>query len=170
MQETGWKRADLVRIAGVSSSLVSQWLGKGSKPISEINKLSAAENLAARSGFSAMWIARGIGPQRQGSLRLVSDAKSQTIEPWPFKRISAQQLNECDPAILARLEGMIEAVLNDGTSTYIETTPTAWRRLAMNIAESVDAVTQNDQFKRFVEAVDTQFSKAAAGDAPNGKQ
>lgn len=63
MQAMGWEHADLVRVSGQSSSVVSQWLGNGSKIIKTIGKMEAAEAIAMESGFSALWIAKGIGPQ-----------------------------------------------------------------------------------------------------------
>lgn len=63
MTSKGWQHADLVRVSGQSSSVVSQWLGKGSKEIKTIGKLEAAEAIAAASGFAPLWIAKGIGPK-----------------------------------------------------------------------------------------------------------
>lgn len=63
MDAKKWTRRDLVRVSGQSSSVVSQWLGKGSKIIGKIGKLEAAEALARASGFSALWIATGSGPR-----------------------------------------------------------------------------------------------------------
>lgn len=60
-----WEHADVVRVSGQSSSVVSQWLGKGSKPIHSITKVEAAVRLADASGFSAVWIASGKGPRRR---------------------------------------------------------------------------------------------------------
>lgn len=66
MDAMRWEHADVVRISGQSSSVVSQWLGKGSKTIKSINKMDAAMKLAEASGFAALWIAKGEGPQRAG--------------------------------------------------------------------------------------------------------
>ena len=63
MQAKDWTHADLMRVSGQSSSVVSQWLGKGTKTIHTIGKLEAAERLEAETGFSALWIAKGIGPK-----------------------------------------------------------------------------------------------------------
>jgi transcriptional regulator with XRE-family HTH domain len=65
MKEMGWERDDLVRISGQSSSVVSQWLGKGAKIIKTIGKMEAAEKLADASGYSALWIAKGMGEKKQ---------------------------------------------------------------------------------------------------------
>lgn len=67
MAATGWEHSDVVRISGQSSSVVSQWLGKGSKQIHKIQRVSAAWRLAVASGFSAEWIAEGTGPRRAPS-------------------------------------------------------------------------------------------------------
>ena len=64
MSATGWTRADLMRISKQSSSVVSQWLGNGSKEIKTIGKLEAAVYLERASGFSCLWIAKGVGPKR----------------------------------------------------------------------------------------------------------
>jgi hypothetical protein len=64
MRAMRWGHADLVRVSKQSSSVVSQWLGKGSKEIKSIGKLDAAIYLERESGFSALWIAKGIGPKR----------------------------------------------------------------------------------------------------------
>lgn len=64
MRACGWTQLDVVRISGQSHSLVSQWLGNGSKTMKTISKLEAAQALAQKSGFEALWIARGIGPKK----------------------------------------------------------------------------------------------------------
>ena len=58
-----WEIADVARAAGVSTSAVSQWLGKGSKPIKSIGDIEAAESLALATGLHALWIAKGKGPR-----------------------------------------------------------------------------------------------------------
>lgn len=63
MKAMNWSQADLRIAAGVSSSVVSQWLGKGNKEIKTIGKLEAAERLEKDTGFAALWIAKGIGPK-----------------------------------------------------------------------------------------------------------
>lgn len=59
-----WGRGDLVRVSQQSSSVVSQWLGKSTKPIKTIGKLEAAIRIERASGYAALWIAKGIGPKR----------------------------------------------------------------------------------------------------------
>jgi len=63
MQAKQWEHADLVRISGQSSSVVSQWLGAGSKEIKRIARVGAAVRLAEASGYSAEWLAEGKGPR-----------------------------------------------------------------------------------------------------------
>lgn len=65
MAAKGWEQSDLMRISGESSSVVSQWLGKGSKEIKSIGKMEAAERIEAASGFSSLWIAKGLSQKRQ---------------------------------------------------------------------------------------------------------
>lgn len=76
MQTKNWNQADVVKASGQSSSVVSQWLGNGSKLIHTIGKMEAAEALANASGFNALWIAKGIGPKR----------RSTSVEPGPASR------------------------------------------------------------------------------------
>lgn len=63
MDQNGWEHADVMRISGQSSSVVSQWLGKGSKLIKSIGKVSAAVRLAEAAGVSAEWLADGTPPK-----------------------------------------------------------------------------------------------------------
>lgn len=64
MDAMGWGQPDLMRESKQSSSVVSQWMGKGSKQIKTIGKMEAAIYLERASGFSALWIAKGMGPKR----------------------------------------------------------------------------------------------------------
>lgn len=64
MRTCEWQHADLVRVSGQSSSVVSQWLGKGSKEIKTIGRLSAVLRMSEASGYAPLWIAEGTGPKR----------------------------------------------------------------------------------------------------------
>lgn len=64
MDAMGWQQADLKRVSRQTNSVVSQWLGKGSKLIKSIGKMEAAENIEQASGYAALWIAKGVGPKR----------------------------------------------------------------------------------------------------------
>lgn len=103
MQAMGWAHADLMRVTGQSSSVVSQWLGKGSKPIKSIGKIEAAEAIERESGFSALWVARGIGPKRRGVAHSVSD-----LQP-----IVTTQKVTWEGLSLADLSGRFELALRD---------------------------------------------------------
>ena len=63
MQTESWDHAKLMEVSGQSSSVVSQWLGKGSKVIKTIGKLEAAQGIEAASRFAALWVAKGVGPK-----------------------------------------------------------------------------------------------------------
>jgi hypothetical protein len=65
MAAQSWEHADLVRVSGQSNSVVSQWLGKGSKEIKSIGKMEAAERIAEASGYAALWVAKGLGPKKR---------------------------------------------------------------------------------------------------------
>lgn len=82
MTELGWDHSALVRVSGQSSSVVSQWLGKGSKPIHSIGKMEAAERIEQASGYCALWIAKGKGPERVASNTNASDFLSGTVHPY----------------------------------------------------------------------------------------
>lgn len=58
-----WTRADVMRITGQSSSVVSQWMGRGAKNkiIRTIGSVKAAIMLERASGYSGLWIAEGEG-------------------------------------------------------------------------------------------------------------
>jgi hypothetical protein len=155
MREMNWERSDLVRISGQSSSVVSQWLGKGSKTIKSINKQEAAEALARASGFSSLWIAKGTGPQKPPA------AENNQTPDWPFERITKEVWSSLDAAQRSRIEAMIEGAIGMGASPAIAPSPGAWKSTALQIAAGVDAVTKSDQFTRFVEAVDRSFSSTS---------
>lgn len=87
----GWEHADVMRVSGQSSSVVSQWLGKSSKIIKTIGKIEAAQRLSDASGYGATWIAKGIPPKHVGKreeLAKVAHSVSYTtiedppITPW----------------------------------------------------------------------------------------
>jgi len=81
MTAMGWQHADLVRISGASQSVVSQWLGKGSKTIHSIGNMQAAENIERASGYAALWIAKGLGPKLVSQSQPPSVTAPQTGAP-----------------------------------------------------------------------------------------
>ncbi|MGJ7500098.1 hypothetical protein ACSFBF_07035 [Variovorax sp. ZT5P49] len=58
-----WDVEKVATTAGVSASAVYQWLGHGTKTIHSIGKIDAAIYLERASGFSALWLAKGLGPK-----------------------------------------------------------------------------------------------------------
>lgn len=62
MAETGKTVGEIADIAEVSSSAVTQWKDGPTKSL----KTAPATKLAAATGFSAMWIATGAGPEKSG--------------------------------------------------------------------------------------------------------
>lgn len=96
MQAKGWARADLVRISGQSSSLVSQWLGVSQRPVYQINKAEAAERLSIASGYAALWIAKGLGPK----MREAQSSSHPDASPLPknildrINRLSREQYGD----------------------------------------------------------------------------
>lgn len=73
MTTMGWEYPDLVAASGMSRSVVSQWLGRGSKTIHSIGRMEAAERLEAASGFAALWLATGQGPKKAKAVPSESD-------------------------------------------------------------------------------------------------
>ena len=74
MQALKWGRHDVMRVGGVSSSVVSQWLGNGSKPIKTIGDVEVAIKLQQATGYNAVWLAKGKGPKMATSSQLAADA------------------------------------------------------------------------------------------------
>lgn len=78
-----WQHADLMRASGQSSSVVSQWLGKGSKEIKSIGALEAAIYLERATGYSALWLAKGQGPKfASGKPLPAAHTAQEPAAPW----------------------------------------------------------------------------------------
>ena len=88
MAAMGWEHADVMRVSGQSSSVVSQWLGKSSKIIKTIGKIEAAQRLSDASGYGATWIAKGIPPKhvgkREGSAAVAHEVSYTTFDTPPL--------------------------------------------------------------------------------------
>lgn len=108
MDAKQWEHADLMRVSGRSSSVVSQWLGKGSKDIKEIGKLEAALYLERASGYSALWIAKGIGP------KFVASPQARVNEPMASYEVPAQTL-----AHLGRLLAAVPGPYREAVATNL---------------------------------------------------
>ena len=87
--KTGWNDTQMAKAAGVSRSAVAQWAGKGSKIIHAITDVEVALKLERETGYSALWIAKGIGP-KQAKQRAAA-------EFWPFQTIDEQKVLALDP-------------------------------------------------------------------------
>lgn len=90
MEVKSWDIADVARIAGVSSSAVSQWLGRGNRRTRSIGDIGAAEKLSVASGYAALWIAKGKGPKMRDSsghafVVQESSVEYATTRTWPFE-------------------------------------------------------------------------------------
>lgn len=82
MKHMSWDHADLVAVSGQSHSVVSQWLGKGSKVIKSIGKMEAAERIEVKSGYSSLWVAKGIGPKMRPKAEGLTLRIPPTIIAW----------------------------------------------------------------------------------------
>lgn len=132
MAATGWAHADLMRVTGQSSSVVSQWLGKGSKIIQSIGKMEAAEAIERAAGFSALWVAKGIGPKTRPSPSDAGDsAVAHAVSHRPFKdptltREDLQNMGTLPNRFVFALEDdAMGAFGRAGTEVYFHTAPDA---------------------------------------------
>ena len=62
MAETGMTVGRIAEVTGVSSSAVTQWKDGPTKTL----KTAPATKLSAATGFSALWVATGVGPEKTG--------------------------------------------------------------------------------------------------------
>lgn len=87
MAETGKSVSDLASIAGVSSSAVSQWKDGPTKSL----KTAPAVKLSTATGFNAMWIATGVGPEKSGITPFDVNAKPAPLGMRSYPVISCVQ-------------------------------------------------------------------------------
>jgi len=132
MQAKNWEHADLMRVSGQSSSVVSQWLGKGSKDIKAIGKLEAAIYLERASGFSALWIAKGLGPKHPAVAAVIArqpaakyDTAAQTLAQLGRMLSSVPQSHR--EAVAANLAGWAR----DGGADH-------WRAMLAGLLSDID--------------------------------
>lgn len=106
MDANGWTVADVARVAEVTPSAVSQWLGNG-KSTHRIASISTAVRLQNATGYSALWIAEGEGEKRLNILVAREPAK-----PWPlpivdeerYRSLPASQQFAAQAAMLQKIE------------------------------------------------------------------
>lgn len=96
---TGWDVAKIHTTAGVSSSAVSQWFGRGSKVIHSI-QIEPAILLGMATGFNPLWLSKGRLP------KMLPGGRS---TPWPFEGISPERW----AALSERQKGRVEKVASD---------------------------------------------------------
>lgn len=122
MATNGWEHGDLVRVSGESSSVVSQWLGKGSKEIKRLGRVSTACRIAAASGFAAPWIAEGVGPKRS----YVPPVTMHVTEPAP-RYLPRSWLDELGDALAALDPSYREAMATNLAGWAREGGASHWR-------------------------------------------
>lgn len=109
-----WTHADLMRVSGQSSSVVSQWRGKSSKIIKRIGKMEAAQRIEAASGYSALWVAEGKGPKLVARESRAAYNASKVPASWHARMdaLAPEQLHAVVSAVEALL-GSYEAASAD---------------------------------------------------------
>lgn len=123
LAETGWDQAHLHKVARVvTSSAVSQWLGKGSKIIQTIGNMEAAIYIERESGFSALWIAKGVGPKKVDGAKApprVDPAPTSAQEPvalygqpTPLSADLIRRIRRMPADEVQRLETVVDAVVH----------------------------------------------------------
>jgi hypothetical protein len=155
MRTMKWAHADLVRVSGQSSSVVSQWLGKGSKTIHTIGKIEAALRIAEASGYSATWIAKGIAPKR---------AKAPAEQPGVGHQVQEKQGEYIASAALPIDMQMLLRDMEDAMASP---------RLAAKLAELREEVAEMREFARNVYSrtpISPEEEDQAAGKAPKREQ
>lgn len=99
MAAKDWRNRDIERVSQQSSSVVSQWLGNGSKIIKTIGKMEAAQRLADASGYTALWIATGQGPKLGGSALVVAETSPPYLLPAKVLQQLQVILRQIDPSL-----------------------------------------------------------------------
>lgn len=118
MKTKGWSVGKVATIAEVSSSAVSQWLGRGgTKSSKSIGNYEAALRLEKESGFNAMWLAKGKGP-KLASMQAESSNTTQTISGATSKDIAGQDVSSVSE--VAQVSG-----LSDTDEALCQTIPTS---------------------------------------------
>jgi len=130
MAETGWDEAKIRDTVAdvVSRSAVSQWLGKSSKIIHTIGNMEAAIYLERASGYSALWLAKGVGPKLAKAPSAALSAVLEPVSPiaakepirpfqvWPLSPRLMERLRACSPDDLARIEAVVDTMLQSSES------------------------------------------------------
>jgi hypothetical protein len=103
------EKAQVARAAGVSTSAVSQWLGKGSKTIKSMDSTPAVA-LQAKTGYSWQWLAKGTGPKLLRSAILQSTEEGDTLTAGAVAPAHRLPLNEMVGPLTRAGPGIRQAV------------------------------------------------------------
>lgn len=118
MEDTKWDAPKVARVAGVTTSAVYQWLGHGNKPINSIGKIEAAIYLERESGYSALWLAKGLGPKRVTKVQTTGEpASPYNVTPWPFSRIDKARYDRLTPEDKRYVQGRLLQAIEECEST-----------------------------------------------------
>jgi AcrR family transcriptional regulator len=117
-RETKMTIGEIAAEAKVTSSAVSQWFGRGNKLVKSIRDIRAAIYLERKTGFSALWLAQGEGPERVappdgGSVVVTALTPGR---PWPLDPALYDRLT----ALGERWHGHIEISLDEAIRTCEE--------------------------------------------------
>jgi transcriptional regulator with XRE-family HTH domain len=101
MEAMAWTHRELMRVSGQSSSVVSQWLGSSTKEIKTIGKLEAAQAIERASGYSALWVAKGMGPKMAAQIDRTAMVLDLPADASPEREEILRQLSEWLPLLPA---------------------------------------------------------------------
>ena len=126
MDEKNWDIATVARVAGVTHSAVSQWLGRGSKPTKSIGDMEAAQKLSVATGYKALWIAKGKGDKKQtypksgtisddpgAGFESLLDFPLRTEDPEPLPKMSMPAPTDKTDLILLNVRLLLSALPAD---------------------------------------------------------
>lgn len=134
LRDTKLTVTEAASIAGVSPSAVSQWLGKGAKTIHAIGNIEAAINLERRTGYSALWLAKGKGAKKVAEGRSDAPVSLQASLVALGSAITASKDAESRAGALAMLQTYI-----GNPAANIDLLPLISKRLLGELPDESDA-------------------------------
>jgi hypothetical protein len=99
--DSGHTRAALAKAAGRTNASVTQWLNGNTLEI----KSESAAGLQALTGFNALWIATGKGPERVGAATPVKTDLTSTLQTL------SDFLAQADPEDRETLQGLMASLV-----------------------------------------------------------
>lgn len=111
-EETGLTVGEIAEIAEVTSSAVSQWLGNGGKIIHSIGSIRAAIYLERKTGFSALWLAKGEGQPKVERQEPCAPAPT-PARPWPLGSDLHDRLMALDKKWLGHIEIKLDEAITE---------------------------------------------------------